>query len=98
MTSVPHVAGTDQDKIQAEWIRDRFIEAGLDEAKTVPYSVLLSYPQDGVINTVSLINEQNEAIFTTSGRQPQLGTPEDTYNQVLSNFNAYSGKGVVEVL
>lgn len=91
------MAGTDQDKIQAEWIKERFLEAGLDEVKTVPYSVLLSYPEDGVINTVSLIDENQQVVNTTLGRQPQLGTPEDSYKQVLSNFNAYSGNGVVEV-
>ena len=94
---MPHVAGTAQDLIQAEWVRDRFIEAGLDEAKTVPYDVLLSYPKPGVVNRVQLIDEEKKINFTTIGRQPELGTPEDSYDDVLWNFNAYSGKGEVEV-
>lgn len=97
MTSVPHVAGTPEDKLQAEWVKDRFIEAGFDEAKTVAYDVLLSYPQAGVINTVSLINANNEVNFTTLGTQPQLGKPEASYENVQSNYNAFSAKGVVEV-
>ena len=97
LTSVPHVAGTDQDLIQAEWVRDRFLEAGLDEAQTVPYDVLLSYPRPGVVNTVELIDETNRVNFTTQGRQPALGTPQVSYDKVFANFNAYSGKGVVEV-
>lgn len=97
MTSVPHVAGTAEDKIQADWVKDRFIEAGFDEAKTVPYNVLLSYPQAGVINTVSLIDANNEVNFTTLGVQPQLGKPEESHEKILPNYNAYSAKGVIEV-
>ncbi len=97
LTSVPHVAGTAQDLIQAEWVRDRFLEAGLDEAKTVPYEVLLSYPRPGVVNTVMLIDENENVNYTTLGQQPPLGIPQDSYNDVLWNFNAYSGNGVVEV-
>lgn len=96
LTSVPHVAGTEQDLLQAEWVRDRFLESGLDEAHTVPYDVLLSYPRHGVVNTVQLIDEKNQANFTTAGRQPPLGTPQDSYDKVLMNFNAYSGNGIVE--
>lgn len=97
MTSVPHVAGTDQDLTQAEWVRDRFLEAGLDEAETVPYDVLLSYPRPGVINTVQLIDDKNQVNFTTAGLQPTLGTPQNSSDKVFANFNAYSGKGVAQV-
>ena len=93
------MAGTVQDLEQAEWVRKRFIEAGLDEAKVVPYDVLLSYPRPGTVNTVSLIDKQTNVVnFTTIGLQPQLGTPQNVYDQVLANFNAYSGNGFVEVL
>ncbi len=91
------MAGTAQDLLQAEWVRDSFLEAGLDEAETVPYDVLLSYPRPGVINTVELIDDKNQVNFTTAGRQPALGTPQNSYGEVLANFNAYSGKGVAQV-
>ena len=98
LTSVPHVAGTARDREQAEWLRDRFLESGLDEAKTVPYEVLLSYPRsDGVVNTVSLIDDQGNVLFETAGRQTPLGSPEESSPEVQVNFNAYSGNGVVEV-
>lgn len=96
LTSVPHVAGTVWDKEQAEWIRDRFLAAGMDEAKTVSYEVLLSYPKDGVLNLISLIDDQGRANFTTEGKQPALGAPEESSSDVLVNFNAYSYPGVVE--
>lgn len=98
MTTSPHVAGTAQDLLQAEWMRDRFLEAGLDEAKTIPYDVLLSYPQPGVMNTVSLIDDQGRINFTTAGRQLPLGSPEEFSEEILHNFNAFSASGVVEVI
>jgi hypothetical protein len=91
------VAGTAQDLLQAEWMRDRFLEAGLDEAKTIPYDVLLSYPRVGVMNKVSLIDEQGRINYTTAGRQPPLGSPEEFSDDILHNFNAFSANGVVEV-
>ncbi|XP_046656100.1 N-acetylated-alpha-linked acidic dipeptidase 2-like [Daphnia pulicaria] len=96
LTSTPHVAGTAQDLLQAEWMRDRFLEAGLDEAKTIPYDVLLSYPRVGVMNKVSLIDEQGRINYTTAGRQPPLGSPEEFSDDILHNFNAFSANGVVE--
>jgi len=84
------------DKEQAEWIRDRFLAAGMDEAKTVSYEVLLSYPKDGVLNQISLIDDQGRVNFATEGKQPALGAPEESSSDVLVNFNAYSYPGVVE--
>lgn len=96
LTSTPHVAGTAQDLLQAEWMRDRFLEAGLDEAKTVPYDVLLSYPLPGVMNKVSLIDDNGRINYTTAGRQPPLGSPEEYSEDIMHNFNAFSASGVVE--
>lgn len=99
LTSVPHVAGTKQDKEQAEWVRDKLIEAGLDHVKTVPYRVLLSYPsaEKGVVNEVSLLDERGQVRFATVGKQPALGAPEESSDEVLPNYNAYSAGGVVQV-
>lgn len=97
LTSIPHVAGTEQDVLLAEWIKDHFIDAGLDEVKTVPYNVLLSYPTPGVPNVVSLIDNQGKLRFKTLGRQPALGSPEEMSEHIMLNFNAYSASGVAEV-
>ena len=96
MTSVPHVAGTKQDLEQAEWVRDRFIEAGLDEVKLVPYEVLLSYPR--AVNKVSLLDNRGIVQFETSGKQPGLASPEEFLDEILPNFSAYSTPGIVEVI
>ena len=33
ITAVPHIGGDFQDKIVAEWIKDKFVEFGLDYAE-----------------------------------------------------------------
>jgi hypothetical protein len=43
-TSVPHVAGTESDRIQAKWTRDKFTEFGIPNAEIKTYYPLLNYP------------------------------------------------------
>lgn len=43
-TSVPHVAGTESDRRQAEWTRDKFTEFGIPKAEIKTYYPLLNYP------------------------------------------------------
>lgn len=74
---------------------NRFLEGGLDEAKIVPYDVLLSYPV--AMNSVSLIDSRSRINYTTSGRQPPLGSLEESSENMMENFNAYSASGMVEV-
>lgn len=95
---MPHVAGTVRDLEQAEWLKERFNESGLfDEIKIVPYEVLLSYPQPDAVNEVSVMNG-SETIFRTVDRQPPLRpSSEESSDEVLANFNAYSSPGVVKV-
>ena len=81
----------------AEWIKEHFIDAGLDEVKIVPYNVLLSFPSPNASNTVSLVDNNGQIRFQTSGRQPALGSPEERSELILPNFNAYSASGVAEV-
>ena len=96
MSSVPHLAGTDQDFEQAEWLRQNFEDFGLDQAIVVPYQVLLSYPNMTQPNKVYLM-DGTVANFTTSGRQDPLYTEEERSPLVAPNFNAYSGTGTKEV-
>ncbi|HXH07770.1 MAG TPA: M28 family metallopeptidase, partial [Vicinamibacterales bacterium] len=42
----PHVAGSPRDRELAEWIRDRFLEAGLDDVEIVEHEALLSYAEE----------------------------------------------------
>lgn len=95
LTSVPHLAGTEQDFEQAEWLRTKFLEFGLDQATVVPYNVLLSYPDMKIPNKVYLLDSNGNANFTTTGRQPPLFAPEEGSPLASPNFNAYSGTGTV---
>ena len=51
-TSVAHLAGTDNDKDQAEWTRDQFQSFGID-AKIETYYPLLNYPVSSRFGIVS---------------------------------------------
>jgi hypothetical protein len=53
LTEKPHLAGTPQDKEQADWVNSQWKQFGLDSVKTVPYNVLLSYPRMDKPNVVS---------------------------------------------
>lgn len=44
-TSESHLAGTESDKAQAEWTRDKFIEFGISDSKIETYWPLLNYPK-----------------------------------------------------
>lgn len=96
MSSVPHLAGTEQDLDQAQWVHDRFVEFGLDRVKVVPYHVLLSYPEMDKPNIVYL-KRNDEIVFNTTGKQTKLYADEEDSPFVAPNFNAYSGgKGPTE--
>ena len=45
LTKAPHVAGTPEDKATADYVAQKFREAGL-ETKIVEYKIWLSYPQE----------------------------------------------------
>jgi hypothetical protein len=46
MTRIPHLAGTEYDKVSADYLKDNFISYGLDEVELFDYDVLLDYPDD----------------------------------------------------
>jgi hypothetical protein len=57
LTEKPHLAGTPQDKEQADWVNLQWKQFGLDSVKTVPYNVLLSYPRMDKPNVVSYTDD-----------------------------------------
>ena len=97
LASVPHMAGTDQDYDQAKVLKENFMTYGLDDAKVVPYEVLLSFPNMTVPNKVHLLDRNGAIIRSTSGLQTPLYSPEENSSFVAPNFNAYSGSGPAEV-
>merc|ERR1719400_1696355 len=59
ITAVPHLAGDFQDIIVADYIKEKFVEFGLDYAETKSYMVLLDYPNKTAPNKVYLMQENN---------------------------------------
>lgn len=91
------MAGKAQDFEQADWIRQTFLDYGLDQAKLFPYKVLLSYPNMTEPNKVFVLDEKGQIQFSTSGRQPPLHSPEESSPLIPPNFNSYSGTGTAQV-
>ena len=96
LTQVPHLAGTPQDFEIASWVRDQFVKSNLDDVQLKPYQVLLSFPDKNRPNKVHLVDSDGIAVFSTSGRQAQLWSPEEASPSVQPTFNAYSATGTVQ--
>ncbi|XP_071801954.1 N-acetylated-alpha-linked acidic dipeptidase 2-like [Asterias amurensis] len=93
-TNKPHIGGSPAEHENAEYIRDKWLEQGLDSAKLVPYDVLLSYPDENIPNKVSILNDGVE-IFKNQEEEAIL-RPEDDHPNVVPPFNAYSYQGEPE--
>ncbi|XP_070564588.1 N-acetylated-alpha-linked acidic dipeptidase 2-like [Ptychodera flava] len=93
-TSEPHLAGTPMDLVQAEYVRDKWLEQGLDYADVVPYDVLLSYPR-GKENRVELIDSSGHVEFE-SAREEAILDESQRRDDIVPPFNAYSAAGTVE--
>ncbi|XP_063958983.1 N-acetylated-alpha-linked acidic dipeptidase 2-like [Lytechinus pictus] len=94
LTSRPHLAGTPADKENAEWVRDRWIEDGLDSANVIPYKVLLSYPSVDEPNYVYILNS-NGSVYFQSAREEAPLEQGDLKDGTVPPFNAYSANGTV---
>ncbi|XP_033638801.1 putative N-acetylated-alpha-linked acidic dipeptidase isoform X1 [Asterias rubens] len=103
LTSKSHVAGSPVSLEQAEWVRDSWMDQGLDKAEVVSYNVLLSYPpviEDTDQNRIELLTSSGGPVeFTTQLREPPLDPDTDTPMEdpdILAPFNAYSASGEIE--
>ncbi|XP_030854933.1 N-acetylated-alpha-linked acidic dipeptidase 2 isoform X2 [Strongylocentrotus purpuratus] len=94
LTSRPHLAGTPADKENAEWVKDRWIEQGLDSANVIPYKVLLSYPNVDKPNYVYILNG-NGSVYFQSAREEAPLKQGDLKEGTVPPFNAYSANGTV---
>ncbi|KAK7070881.1 N-acetylated-alpha-linked acidic dipeptidase 2 [Halocaridina rubra] len=95
LTSEPHTAGTEADTRQAGWVAQVWRDQGLDTVSLTPYTVLLSYPDKDLNNTIQICDATGEVIWTSHSYQTPLGPGED-HPDVLPNFSAYSASGDVQ--
>jgi len=91
LTAAPHVAGSPEDKQTAEFVAEKYREAGLD-TQIVEYKVWLNYPAEISVDVVA-----------PAGVKMHGPTPEhvngDTFDndpRIVTAFNGYSPSGDVE--
>lgn len=91
LTQAPHVAGSPEDRKTAEYVAQKFREAGLD-TQIVGYKVLLSFPQEVSIDITAPAN----VTMHGPSREHVEGDPYQDDPRVLPAYNAYSPSGDVE--
>ncbi|MGO8719788.1 MAG: M28 family metallopeptidase [Acidobacteriaceae bacterium] len=91
LTAVPHIAGSKQDDATAQYVAQKFREAGL-ETKIVPYRVMMNFPKKIAVTAFDADGKQ-----IMSGPSPEH-VSDDPYQDdknIAPAFNAYSPSGDV---
>ena len=91
LTQAPHVAGSPEDRKTAEYVAQKFREAGLD-TQIVEYKVLLSFPQEISLDVTAPANVRMHG----PSREHVDNDPYQDDPRVLPAFNAYSPSGDAE--
>jgi N-acetylated-alpha-linked acidic dipeptidase len=90
LTERPHVAGTPEEKHEAEYVRDRLKEFGLD-AQTVEYDVFLNHPKNVSLKLVEPVEE------TLSLREdPDPRDKNSGHYGMLPAYHGYAASGKAE--
>ena len=92
LTSAPHVAGSPEDKQTAEYVAQKYREAGL-ETEIVEYKIWLNYPAEISVDVTAPANVRmhGPAREHVEGNDSFQNDP-----RVLPAFNGYSPSGDVE--
>lgn len=91
LTATPHLAGSPRDRELAEWVRDRWVAAGLDDVQIVEHEVLLPWPEE-----VSVEMTAPRPWRASLAEDP---VPGDEYSAALDvgiPYHAYSRSGEAE--
>jgi N-acetylated-alpha-linked acidic dipeptidase len=91
LTSVPHIAGSPEDKATADYVANKFRDAGL-QTEIVEYKVWFNYPQEISVDLTA------PAGVTMHGPRPEHveGDPFQDDPRVVQAYNAMSPSGDVE--
>jgi len=101
LTAEPHVAGSPRDRVLAEWMRDRWREAGLEQVEIVEHEVLLPYAIDEVVEMIGGSKRTRPTERTSNGKttwraslreEPVRGDPSTTRDAGIP-YHAYSASG-----
>jgi N-acetylated-alpha-linked acidic dipeptidase len=91
LTQAPHVAGTPEDKATADYVAQKFREAGL-EAEIVEYRVWLNYPSEISVDVTAPAGVRMHG----PTREHVEGDPLADDPRVITPFNAMSPSGDAE--
>jgi N-acetylated-alpha-linked acidic dipeptidase len=91
LTAEPHLASTPEDRKTAEYVAEKFRQAGLD-TEIVPYRVLLNQPK---VVRVEAFDETGRQLMTGPTREHVNGDPYQDDPRVVMPFNGSSGSGDV---
>jgi len=91
LTQAPHIAGSPEDKATAEYVANRFREAGL-QTEIIEYKVWMNYPAE-----VSVDITAPAGVSMHGPRREQVdGDPYDDDPRVVTAYNGMSPSGDVE--
>lgn len=76
-TSEPHLAGTESDKRQAEWTREKLNEFGIPNAKIETYWPLLNYP---ISRRLAIVSGPEYLRYNASLKEERVEEDESTSN------------------
>jgi N-acetylated-alpha-linked acidic dipeptidase len=94
VTSFDHVAGTTGSFYLAEWMKDLFVQAGMDEVTIDEYEVYLNYPKkDG--RRVAIIDPPQLAFEATLEENPAYPDPNLVGKENTLVFHGHSRAGNV---
>ncbi|KAI9251904.1 hypothetical protein BDA99DRAFT_444249 [Phascolomyces articulosus] len=88
--SVTHLAGSPNDKAQAEWTRDKFIEFGIEDAQIETYYPLLNYP---VKRRMAIVEGPQDLLF--EAKLQETSVIDDASQERVPTFHGYSANGNV---
>jgi N-acetylated-alpha-linked acidic dipeptidase len=91
LTQAPHVAGTPEDKATADYVAQKFREAGLD-VEIVEYRVWLNYPSEISVDVIAPAGVHMHG----PTREHVEGDPLADDPRVITPFNAMSPSGDAE--
>lgn len=89
LTAEPHVAGSDRDRVLADWTASQWREAGLEDVQIVEHEVLLPYTEEVRVEMTA-----PRAWRATLREAPIDGDP-DSAREIGPAYHAYSASGVV---
>jgi N-acetylated-alpha-linked acidic dipeptidase len=91
LTAEPHVAASPEDRKTAEYVAQKFRQAGL-ETEIVPYRVLMNHPK---VVQVQAYDSNGQLLMTGPTREHVDGDTDADNPKVVMPFNGSSGSGDV---